>query len=253
MCDTVPPHPSTDLQKIFATFVANNFLGSVALCMAAAIEGDCKLDSRVLELLCAANWESIGKELFAHVVWRCGKYRWRYGSTILPKGNEALDVVHETIERTLAGAQGIDNGRYRKWDPEKGPLVPWLKDQANSILDALVNSATHRREQLFSPEPDCDEERPTFPAKTESQIPDECQDALDDVIAKEERERAKVQVTKLLEAIDDDQELVDMAEAIMAGFGPEPRMLAEHLGVSTKDIYNRSKRLYRHAGKVVEP
>jgi LmbE family N-acetylglucosaminyl deacetylase len=31
-------------------------------------------------------------------------------------------------------------------DPARGPLVPWLKDQVKSVIDALANAAVRRHE-----------------------------------------------------------------------------------------------------------
>lgn len=81
--------------------------------------------------------------MLAFAIWWADRYRWRSGSPdILPKGFELPDVVQHVILQTI--------NFERNWDPEKGELLPWLKDQVKSVIDALAKSEPHRKEAYFS-------------------------------------------------------------------------------------------------------
>ena len=71
-------------------------------------------------------------------MWLTANYRWRYGNNFeLAVGVTVEDIVHEVIEKTMNGT--------RQWDPDKGELLPWLRDQVKSVMGNLVRSAAHRR------------------------------------------------------------------------------------------------------------
>lgn len=96
------------------------------------------------KLLLEADWSTIRKELLVHATWQARHYRWYLGGDEeLACGYTIEDVVHEVIVKALSGT--------RRWDRAKGPLLPWLKMQINSVIDALAQSAAHRRE-ASSPE-----------------------------------------------------------------------------------------------------
>jgi len=104
-------------------------------------QGGFPLDPEVFQQLCEADWGAIGAELLAFAIWRVKLYRWQSGSHFeFGPGSTPEDVVQRVIEKTLSGE--------RHWDPAKGPLVPWLKDQVKSVIDALATSAPSRREVL---------------------------------------------------------------------------------------------------------
>lgn len=150
---------------------------------------------------------------------------------------------------TFAGARGATEG-FRNWDPEKGPLVPWLRDQIDSVMDALANSATHKREQRFSPESEeYPDEVQCSGSLSQSRSDDET--PLEILLGKERRLEAKEQLSALFEEISDDPELEELVEAIWDGCRPEPRFLAEYLSVPVKNINNRNKRLHRRVEKVM--
>lgn len=196
----------------------------------------------IYEQLCGQDWAAIGKDLLAHTEWKTAGYYWRKGPKVLAKGHQAQDIVNLVIKKTFSGA--------RKWDPERGALVPWLKRQIDSEVSTLFKSADHRHERRFV-EPNAIQEDESGAVTTA--IPDRNPDPLETMILKEEQERAKKVVADLLGAIDHDHDLVEEVECILEGYGPEPRFLAEQLNTSTNDINNRFKRLFRYARKVVKP
>lgn len=204
-------------------------------------------NSYIFRRLQEADWEAISKELLAFAKWRADRYHWRSGSAyILPDGYELCDIVQHVIEKTINGD--------RKWDPDKGELLPWLKDQVKSVIDALANSAPHRREVYFS---DIEEESDLTDQEelVAQQIdPSENQDRLtpEEVLleTESEEERRKIVLFKysaLFYAVEGDEELEAVIDAVINGCELKPRFLAQKLNVPVTNINNRLKRLQRKA------
>ena len=201
------------------------------------------MDPETFRLLEEADWGEIGKELYAFAVWWARKYQWRYGKgQDLALGKSIDDIVQEVIVKTLQGD--------RKWDPERGALVPWLKDQVKSIMDALARSAAHRyeRESLESMNEEGVGDKAEYQAsKSDVHTPLQSPDPKEAVLQQEDVEH---QVDALYQAMDGDQELEEILSAILDGCERKPKLLAAELGVPVKDINNRLKRILRRAAKV---
>lgn len=204
---------------------------------------DWSLVPSVQRQLWLADWGRIGKGLLAFAVLRARIYYWRTGGVhLLPRGMELQDIVQDVIDKTLRG--------QRRWDPDKGPLVPWLMDQVKSELDALARSAAHWREESLEPDwqlvevGDRTEERaelrtdPSLDGRTDPETA---------LIESEAFALAETRVAELFEAINGDQELQAVVQAMMDGSEPQPRHLAEYLGISVEETNNRLKRLRRRA------
>lgn len=151
----------------------------------------------------------------------------------LARGNAVQDVADEVIRRVFSGT--------RRWDPERGELLPTLKRQADSILDAIFKSASARREFLSrgGVEYHGDGEH----------------DGRVDVItgcaapgsAVDEKLHAKRVVETIYKATDSDPMLQGIVLAIMDGCEPKTRFLAEELNMTRDEITNAMKRLRRRA------
>jgi DNA-directed RNA polymerase specialized sigma24 family protein len=202
-----------------------------------------ELDRTVYDKLCQQDWGEIGKELLAFAHIRASNYDWySSGSDHLAEGKTCEDVVQEVIVKTFTG--------QRKWDPNKGELLPWLRDQIKSILDALVWSAAHRHETPISEDHGAEgsRERPRNttsyaeqPFTGQALSPEKC------LLEKGEMQKADRKIERLFEEIEEDPELEEVLIAIMDGCEPKPRYLAAELGVRVSEIYNRMKRLRRRA------
>lgn len=203
------------------------------------------MDPSVFRQLQDADWEEIGKRLLAFAAWRAQIY-WGYVTpeTALPKGKSIEDVVNETILKALLGD--------RIWDPDKGPLEPWLRDQIKSELDALAKSWAARHEMEVPLDQEGEElweliagealQQATYPPH-DSTNPEEL--ALRKELSDAEEKIAEGLITAIYEAADNDTELVEIVDAVQAGAEPKPRYLAESLGVPVEEIYNRIRRLRR--------
>ena len=196
------------------------------------------LTPEVFEYLQNVDWVAIGKSLLVFTIWRAQIYRWRSGDTQdLALGKTPEDIVQEVIEKTISGE--------RQWDPSLGPLVPWLKDQVKSILDALYKSAANRYEYATlteDPDPDPGEpgdlQQAKDPRAVEASIP-----GLKEQV--EKRFELDEQINQVFTVVNAQPELEEIVVAILDGCEAKPRYLAEKLGVPISEINNRLKRLRR--------
>jgi RNA polymerase sigma factor (sigma-70 family) len=202
------------------------------------------LNPRIFKQLQEANWEAISKELLAHAIIQAKTYRWRSGRIdLLPQGITPTDIVQQVIVKTISG--------QRKWDPDKGDLLPWLKDQVRSEVNALVKSASHRREVHFTGHKEEDQEtidRMEHRALAIGLLGDaQPENPESAILAEEEAREVEERANQLFAAVNGEPELEEVLVAIMNGCEPEPRHIAEALDVPVEDIYNRLKRIRRRA------
>lgn len=199
----------------------------------------------VFKKLQEVDWGDLGKRLLAFAIWFVNNYQWRTNAPWeLPRGMTVDDIVQQVIVKTLSG--------IRQWDPAKGPLEPWLKDQIKSVIDELYHSATHRHEM---PIPEGADDGDPLEAtllglkgnilshETESLNPES------HVLETEEAEIGKQKISGLFGLIKE-PELQRVLEAILDGCEPKPRFLSNELGLDVDEVNNRLKRIRRYALKV---
>lgn len=196
------------------------------------------MKTETFEYLQNADWATIGKEMLVFTIYRAQLYRWRSGDAqILALGRTPEDIVQEVIEKTISGE--------RHWDPSLGPLVPWLKDQIKSILDALCKSAANRYEQMTlaeHPEPFTEEPGDLQPATDPNTIEASIPGMREQV---EKRFELDEQIDQVFDVVSTQPELEEIVVAILDGCEAKPRYLAEKIGVPVSEINNRLKRLRR--------
>ncbi len=203
----------------------------------------------IYERLQAADWGEIGKNLvaFAILFARTHYGWWDASSDQLPKGMKFDDIVQQVILKTIDGR--------RQWDPAKGPLEPWLKDQVKSELDALYKSAAHRRESHSVEVEEGNDGSETLNTRRGHQDARDAPgtpSAEEKAIEREEEEFAAKKVGAIFEQVAGQPDLEDILSAIMDGCEPKPQALADALGVPISEINNRLKRLRRRAIEVRE-
>lgn len=201
------------------------------------------MDPETYRLLCEQDWDAIYRRLTAFAVSRARNYRWRCGgSGDLAAGKTAADVVQEVILDAIAGK--------RKWDPQKGALLPWLFDQVRSEISHLYWSAPHEHEVPFS-RTEGDESPATsleLYARQGGVGTTPTEDPEETLLTKEEVQRRE---DALFRAADGDPELEALLDAV-ANCEFKPRYLAAELGIPVKDVYNQVKRLRRRALELLE-
>lgn len=211
--------------------------------MYGSLQGGGTLDPKTYKLLQQADWGDIYKKLIAFALWRAQNYDWHYGwGKDFALGQSAEDIAQKVIEKTLTGE--------RKWDPEKGELLSWLKDQVKSIVDATAHSAAHRYEtaslelMLEDGTLDVAEYRVIQAGSSAVSYGADPKEA---IIQSEESER---QAAELFEAMDGDPNLEEILLAVWDGCECKPQTLAALLSTSVSDINNRLKRIRRRIIKV---
>src|SRR5262249_12373637 len=97
----------------------------------------------VVKELLRVDWGETGMKLAAYAAFRSRNLSWRTGSDVaLAKGLMPDDIAAQAIVSVIGGE--------RKWEPERGPLMPFLKRVVDSLLHHLALSADNRRiERLF--------------------------------------------------------------------------------------------------------
>ncbi len=201
------------------------------------------MDDRTRKLLQEADWGPIGNELTAFAIHCIRDYQWSYGGAFeIPQGYTAKDIAQEVMLKTLSGE--------RRWDPDKGELIPWLRWQVRSIVNARVKSEPHRYE-ILPPEdpsgsPDFDRldslsanSRATMAATPEELL----------IASEEDMQRAD----RLFEATKGDPEaeqlLMWMWEAVTEGRDHKPADIAAALDMPVTAVYNCIRRMKRRAQK----
>lgn len=198
----------------------------------------------IYDRLQAADWSVIIKNLMAFAIWfaRNNYGWWDPSSDQLPKGMKFEDIVQLVILKTIDGR--------RQWDPAKGSLEPWLKDQIKSELDALYKSAAHWRESHsveVEEGGDGSETLLTRRGRADGRDVPHAPSAEDEVIEREEEAIAAKVLGAIYEKTAGQAELEDMISAMIGGCEPKPQALADALGVEVTEINNRQKRLKRRA------
>jgi DNA-directed RNA polymerase specialized sigma24 family protein len=167
--------------------------------------------------LLETNWQDVAIRLTGYALWKLRNLHWRGGpaASLLP-AKAAEDFAGEAILRVIDGR--------RSWNPERGPLLPYLRGVVDSLLSHMSQSREHNNATLKA---DMD----TFAAGSPGA-------SLDD-------ERV-VDLRRAL-ARAGEQALLEIVDAVLDDTDATPRGLAEHLCTSVPDINNRLKRLRRFA------
>lgn len=215
----------------------------------------------VYKLLREADWDSISVELVAYAAFLAANLSWRTGDSPDPEarpspdqlarnlniamGLNPVDIAQEAIKRVLDGR--------RKWDPSRGPLMPYLKAVVDSLVSHLAESKDN---QLQRRVPQGDEEQEELWDRSEFRAPLNDPNNLrasqgaqppapDEALVEQQADR---RIAGLFEAIRDNPTLEELVEAIME-VGPKPADIADYLHVTVSEVNNRLKRLRRLALK----
>jgi DNA-directed RNA polymerase specialized sigma24 family protein len=222
------------------------------------------VEDQTFKLLQQADWEAISIELAGHAAFRARNLGWRTGERVGPEtrakagdlardmdlamGLNPIDVAQQAIKRVLDGS--------RKWDPNRGPLLPYLKGVVDSLISHLAESPDNQLQRRV-PEGEEDDElwdRSEFRASLNdrhdlgdligARPPNPEQPLLD-------READDSRVSNLFETVKGSPELEETISAIMQ-VGPKPVDIAEHLRLAVSEVNNRLKRLRRLVLKPTE-
>ncbi len=200
------------------------------------------LDLETYSLLLKQDWNDIGRQLTAFVVYLAKNWGWRLGEGgELVAGTTAEDIAWEAIQKAVDGR--------RKWDPKKGEILPWLRDQAKSELDHLLRA--HKREAPVLKRDDSEDlvDKDESYARRSDSGTAVSPDPEEMVLQKEE---IQLREEALFRATDGDRELERLLEAVSECGSCKPQELAAELGIPPQDIYNQLRRLRRRALELLE-
>ena len=189
-------------------------------------------DATAFRLLQDADWNNIGRRLTARVIWITG-------TATLSNGVTARDIAQTVILKTLSGD--------RKWDPNKGELLPWLFDQVKSELSNLLTSSATKQESLVESGAEDDEDASElqdvidFRAVDEGLFPDSKPQTPEAILIRNQILEREVDI--VLQAVDDIEVLTELFDTITTLYSTKAEDLAEQINVPVEDIYNRLKRL----------
>ena len=198
----------------------------------------------VVKELLRVDWGETGMKLAAYAAFRSRNLLWRTGSDVaLAKGLMPDDIAAQAIVSVIGGE--------RKWEPERGPLLPFLKRVVDSLLNHLALSADNRRIERFSQVDtspygvdriafqDGDEGPwPRHPADFDAADPSESECDADE------------RIDRLTEAAKETPELAEVLNAILEFNEARPRLIAIRIGKPVNHVNNCLKRLRRLALKI---
>jgi DNA-directed RNA polymerase specialized sigma24 family protein len=215
------------------------------------------VDKRTYDLLWSQDWDSLGRQLLAYAHHRAWKYSWRHGRSCDPVPGRSIgdrelvagwtveDVVQHVIDKTCRGE--------RKWNPDKGELLTWLKWQVNSVMDALARSRPQMYEtELVEPQDDETEMlrnrlehcAALFVGKPDTAGSLSAEEVL---LEKEQQRNTKARLDRqcdlIYRAVSGDPELEAVVDAIMDGYGPKRHDIAAAIGITPDEVTNRRKRI----------
>jgi DNA-directed RNA polymerase specialized sigma24 family protein len=222
------------------------------------------VEDETFKLLQQADWEAISIELAGYAVFRARNLGWRTGERVGPEtrakagdlardmdlamGLNPIDVAQQAIKKVLDGS--------RIWDPNRGPLLPYLRGVVDSLISHLAESPDNQLQRRV-PEGEEDDE---LWDRSEFRAPLNDSHDLGDLMGARpsnpeqsllDREADDSRVSNMFETVKGNPKLEETMSAIMQ-VGPKPMDIAEHLGVAVSEVNNRLKRLRRLVLKPTE-
>ena len=198
----------------------------------------------VVKQLLGVDWRETGMKLAAYAAFRSRNLSWRTGSEVaLAKGLMPDDIAAQAIVSVIGGE--------RTWEPERGPLLPFLKRVVDSLLNHLALSADNRRIERLSP----DDMSPYGAEQIAFQDNGEgpWQRLAADFTTAEVPEsacHADEKIERLVEVAKGAPELAEVLNAILDFDEARPRLIALRIGKPVNHVNNCLKRLRRLALKI---
>lgn len=202
---------------------------------------ECILNQDVYDRLEKVDWDTLGRRLAAHAAYMLRNSYWsgKVNDNVVD-GVSPEDIARNAITRLFAGELN--------WDPSKGKLISYLK----AIVGNEVKDLCTASKRFNACEIDGEEALKISPF-AEAFIEKRASPEQRRKVAEEEAQATR-RINTLMDRVcaEEEEELIEVLEALMDGCGHQPRHIADHLGVERKDIYNRLKRLRRRATEITE-
>jgi hypothetical protein len=201
-----------------------------------------------LELLEAANWKQIIRDLALYSRWQARRYPWRSGThNLLPGGKTPEDMAFEAIAKVWQGK--------RNWDSEKYPdLLSHLKWIVKSDLGHLFASIQHQKTTRLSeinagPEKQCSSGERPIDSQTGTYDAHGNLDPESEIMLREQQIFEDTAKDALYALVKGDTDLELLLLCFEEGLD-KPETIAAQMDWEVSKVYNLKKRLLRKAAKI---
>jgi RNA polymerase sigma factor (sigma-70 family) len=217
------------------------------------MEDSVAVSPEIYDVFASADWGTLGKKMLRRAIWR-GSTRYRITSTtVFARGYSLEDTISYIIQSVLEGK--------RQWKPDEINLEDWLMNQIDSVIDWWLKLRENRNMAYDELENSNNEEDHEFNPVEISELEIVVLYGLPTPEAtielRQDDEEAKEIYNALFDAISDEPELQEVLLANMELSEEmdldqiKPSNIAEKLGVTSGEVYNRNKRLKRRLDKVL--
>jgi len=191
------------------------------------------------------DWREIGVRLAGYAAFRARNLAWRTGtSDSLAKGLMPDDIAAQAILSVISGE--------RCWDPDRGPLMPFLRRVVDSLLNHLAESHDNRRVERLRLEHEEALYQQQSGAVDRSRWEGEnfqANLALPE-LGPEPEDESELKIQQLFAVAKEKPELLELLHAMIDFDEVRPRCIAFRLGKSVAHVNNCLKRLRRLALKI---
>jgi hypothetical protein len=191
------------------------------------------------------DWKETGIRLAGYAAFRARNLTWRTGcSEALAKGLMPDDIAAQAILSVISGE--------RNWEPERGPLLPFLKRVVDSLLNHLAESNDNRRVQrLFSEQAKAlHQQKVEFPTECGENLEISAASLIRAALVPEPEDNGDRKIQQLFTAAEGKPELIEVLRAILDFDELRPRCIAVRIDKSVGHVNNCLKRLRRLALKI---
>lgn len=196
------------------------------------------VDRVIAEALRDTDWGRLGRLLAGYAVWKARRMGLSVDNeTTLGGGVDPVDVAQKAIEKFIASD--------RNWDPAKKPLADFLRDSVDSILSHHLELHDN---QLRGEFPQSEDGAELLDGVEHQSRLRDYMGVLSSPMPTPHHslagpEFADTRIDALFAAVADDDQLVAVLEALIAGAAPMPQDIADTLETSVHEVNNRLRRL----------
>lgn len=199
---------------------------------------------RVKELL-KNDWRETGIRLAGYAAFRARNLAWRTGShDFLAKGLMPDDIAAQAILSVISDE--------RSWDPDRGPLMPFLRRVVDSLLNHLAESNDNRRvERLLLEHEEALQQKGSAPLADRAAWATAFQaNPTRAEFGPEPEDDNELKIQQLFAVAREKPELLELLHAMIDFDEVRPRCIASRIGKSVAHVNNCLKRLRRLALKI---
>lgn len=205
---------------------------------------------KTIDLIQEADWDDIYPRAIKFAL---SKLSFKSGSPLegVPKKEVAHDIVNDAIKKIIDGCTTEEKESskkgFRKWDPNRGPLLDYLLSVIKSDISHLYESEYYVTTSRIPTSEGSSEDEPIETEQLPKRAgPEKHAEGInpDPPQSPEEIYMANEVCNRLLKVVVGDDELEGIVLCMLDGF-EKPGDIAEQLEIDTKVVNNAKKRLKR--------